>query len=51
MSDSNRYIIGSQKDGNLAIKCNYCDGGRSVNRIGFSGVCSDRVIEYKTLRR
>lgn len=46
MSELNRYIIGSQKDGNIAIKCNYCDGGRSANRIGFSGVCSDRVIEY-----
>lgn len=46
MPDSNRYVIGSQKDGNIAIKCNYCDGGRDANRIGFSGVCSDRVIEY-----
>lgn len=46
MPDSNRYIIGSQKDGNIAIKCNYCDGGRDANRIGFSGVCSDRVIKY-----
>lgn len=39
-------IVGSSKDGNIAIKCNYCDGGSNKNHIGFSGICSDRVIAY-----
>lgn len=29
---------------NIAFKCNYCDGGKSNNRIGYNGVCSDDVI-------
>lgn len=44
--DYDSSIIGSQKDGNIAIKCNYCDGGKDANHIGFSGVCSDRIIRY-----
>lgn len=44
-SNSNTYIIGSQKDGNIAIKCNFCDGGSNANHIGFSGVCSDQNIK------
>lgn len=39
-------IIGSQKNGNIAIKCNYCDGGKDADHIGFDGVCSDRIIRY-----
>ena len=39
-------LVGSQKNGNIAIKCNYCDGGKDANHIGFSGVCSDRIIKY-----
>ena len=35
---------GSPNDGNIAIKCNYCDGGKDDSHIGFSGVCSDRII-------
>lgn len=31
---------------NIAFKCNFCDGGKSSERIGFHGVCSDRVIRY-----
>lgn len=42
----NPDLVGSQKDGNIAIKCNYCDGGRNGDHIGFSGVCSDRIINY-----
>lgn len=37
---------GSSDDGNIAIKCNYCDGGKDDNHIGFAGVCSDRIIRY-----
>lgn len=29
---------------NIAFKCNYCDGGQSVNQVGFNGVCSDAII-------
>lgn len=39
-------IIGSSKNGNIAIKCNYCDGGNGADHIGFSGICSDRIREY-----
>ena len=42
----NAEIIGSHKDGNIAIKCNYCDGGSSSDHIGFSGICSDKTIRY-----
>lgn len=29
---------------NYAFKCNYCDGNANESKIGFSGVCSDKVI-------
>lgn len=29
---------------NIAFKCNYCDGGRSDEQVGFNGVCSDEMI-------
>lgn len=29
---------------NIAIKCNYCDGGRSETAFGYQGVCSDEVL-------
>lgn len=28
----------------IAFKCNYCDGGRNKDRIGFRGVCSSKLI-------
>lgn len=31
---------------NIAFKCNYCDGGKADNDIGFNGVCSDFVIDH-----
>lgn len=31
---------------NVAFKCNYCDGGKANNKIGFNGVCSDENIKY-----
>lgn len=31
---------------NIAFKCNYCDGGKSAESIGFNGICSDNVIRY-----
>lgn len=30
---------------NIAIKCNYNDGGKNESRIGFYGVCSDAMIK------
>lgn len=30
----------------IAFKCNFCDGGKSPDCIGFNGVCSDALIEY-----
>lgn len=30
----------------IAFKCNFCDGGKSPNCIGFNGVCSDALIKY-----
>lgn len=31
---------------NVAFKLNYCNGGKTANIIGFSGVCSEEVIRY-----
>ena len=31
---------------NIAFKCNYCDGGKGQNHIGFQGVCSDSVLRF-----
>ena len=31
---------------NIALKCNYNDGGRNNSRIGYCGVCSDPVIRH-----
>ena len=30
---------------NIAFKCNYCDGGKEQNHIGFQGVCSDSILK------
>lgn len=32
------------KKKNIAFKCNYCDGGKDENGIGFCGPCSNRCI-------
>lgn len=34
---------------NIAIKCNYCDGGRSDQIFGYQGVCSDEVLRENVL--
>ncbi|MGI5935343.1 MAG: hypothetical protein ACOX7I_00835 [Oscillospiraceae bacterium] len=31
---------------NISFKCNFCDGGKSSERVGFRGVCSEGVIRY-----
>ena len=31
---------------NVAFKCNFCDGGKRKNGIGFRSVCSDKMIWY-----
>lgn len=34
------------QDGNIAIKSNYCDGGKNLTGIGYYGVCSDEIIDF-----
>ena len=36
----------SVEHASIAFKCNFCDGGKSPDCIGFNGVCSDALIEY-----
>lgn len=38
---------------NIAIRCNYCDGGRSETVFGYHGVCSEDVLRHNVsiLRR
>ena len=31
---------------NIAFKCNFCDGGKNVNGIGYRCACSDTLIKY-----
>ena len=33
-----------EESSNLAFRANYCDGGQNSEQIGFSGVCSDKII-------
>lgn len=35
---------------NIAVKCNFCDGGSSEECVGFRGVCSDECIRYNIER-
>lgn len=32
-------------EGNIAFKCNYCDGGRDETQIGYAGVCTKENIK------
>lgn len=34
----------NRADSNIAIKCNYCEGGRSDTVFGYKGVCSDEIL-------
>ena len=36
---------------NIAFKCTYCDGGKTENRIGFYGLCSDENISNNILSK
>jgi len=31
---------------NIAFKCNFCDGGKTAESIGFNGLCSDEIIRH-----
>lgn len=33
-------------ENNIAFKCNYCNGGKAQNGIGYLSVCSDDLIRY-----
>ncbi len=34
---------------NIAFKCNFCDGGKSKEQVGFCGACSDEIIKNNIL--
>lgn len=34
-----------QQSSNLAFRCSFCDGGKTSDQVGFSGVCSDESIK------
>lgn len=36
---------------NIAFKCNFCDGGKNSNGIGFAGICTDSVLAYNTANK
>lgn len=36
---------------NIAFKCNFCDGGKESNDIGFAGICTDDVLKYNTANK
>ncbi|MDE6005029.1 MAG: hypothetical protein K2G88_06545 [Oscillospiraceae bacterium] len=36
----------NNKKTNIAFKYNYCDGGKTLDRFGFDGICSDEIIRY-----
>lgn len=36
----------THNDGNIVIKFNYCDGGSTDTKIGFAGVCSEKILEH-----
>lgn len=36
-------------EGNIAFKCNYCDGGKDDTQIGFAGICTRENIQENIL--
>ena len=45
-SPSNQVCKKPTSRHNAAFKLNYCNGGKTVARFGFDGVCSEAVIRY-----
>ena len=41
----------NKNGGNIAVKCTYCDGGKSDINVGFKGICSEKTMEYNTKNR
>lgn len=39
-----------KEDGNLAIRCTYCNGGETDTHFGFRDLCSDKVLKYNMVR-
>ncbi|WP_455541941.1 hypothetical protein [Intestinibacter sp.] len=35
----------TEKDHNIAFKCNFCDGGKSQEQVGYNGLCSVKTIK------
>ena len=44
--NTNSATAKSSDKNNIAFKCNYCDGGKSKEVVGYKGVCSDETIKY-----
>lgn len=44
--NTNSATAKSSDRNNIAFKCNYCDGGKSKEFVGYKGVCSDETIKY-----
>ena len=36
---------------NIAFKCNFCNGGEHVNGVGFSGICSDELLQFNVTNK
>lgn len=45
-----RSAAAPEAHGSMVFKCNYCNGGKNMERIGYHGACSDKVIEYNINR-
>lgn len=42
----NKTNTKAPENSNIAFKCNYCDGGKYNESVGYRGVCSDQTIQY-----
>ena len=45
-SRSSGYTRRQIKRDSVVFKCNYCDGGKTGEQIGYAGVCSDGTIKH-----
>jgi hypothetical protein len=44
--NTNNTNAKSSDKNNIPFKCNYCDGGKTNEVVGYKGVCSDETIKY-----
>jgi hypothetical protein len=45
-SRSSVYTKRQTKRDSVVFKCNYCDGGKTPDQVGYAGVCSDETINH-----